>query len=205
MQVIVNGQNMDIGEALKTHVEDHLTETCQKFFDHTIQATVHFQKEPHAHYRSDITVSVGNGIVLKAKATESDVYPAFDHALDRIAKQLRRYKGRIRDHHQKRATSEMSLGVPANQYVIEAEKDNEQVNESSEYNPLIIAENQMLIEELTVGEAVMRLDLADLPAMMFRNTKNGRVNMVYRRVDGNIGWLDPKEALDSKAEKQAAQ
>lgn len=191
MQVLIQGKHLDIGDAFRGYIEEKLTDTCTKYFNHTIQGDVQVAKDTGKHlYRSDITISVGNGIVLKATAEEHEPYPAFDKATTKLANQLKRYKERLRNHHQRLSTSEVSLAQPANEYTLQAELPEQQ--DEAEDNPVIIAELATRIESLTVSEAVMRLDLGDLPALMFKNASHGGMNMVYRRPDGQIGWVDPQ-------------
>ncbi len=187
-QVIVQGQQLDVGEALRGYVQEKLSDTSAKFFSHSIQGNVHFVREASG-FRADITLSVGNGILLKASANEQDPYPAFDHANNRLTNQLKRYKGKLRDHHAERADKNAGLlGVPANEYTLEDTDDGVERGD----NPLTLAEMPTSVETLTVSEAVMRMDLAEMPAMLFKNAAHGRLNMVYRRKDGNIGWVDPQ-------------
>ncbi len=201
MQVIVQGQHINVGEALRTYIEDRITETCEKFFDHTIQSNVHLTPAPHGFYQCDITVSVGNGLVLKASADANDPYPAFDSAADKIKKRLRRYKARIRDHHKRQSMAEAVKSIPANLSVIES---NEEHEEEVPENPVIVAEMETTIETLNVSDAVMRMDLGDLPALMFRDSKTGGVSVVYRRKDGNIGWIDSR-MVENQTPKQVAE
>lgn len=190
MQVLIQGKHLDIGDAFRGYIEDKLTETCTKYFNHSIQGDVHLIKDSHHHlYRSDITVAVGNGIVLKATAEEHEPYPAFDKATSKLANQLKKYKNRLRDHHQRLSTSE-AVRQPANEYTLQAEEHNDNQQAEGSDDPLIIAELPTVIEELTVSDAVMRLDLGALPALLFKNAGHGGFNMVYRRADGQIGWVD---------------
>jgi hypothetical protein len=132
-------------------------------------------------------VRVGRGILLQASADSTDIYPAFDTALAKLEKRLRRYKRRLRDHHGPEAT--LPPEAPARQYVIEADGAGE---DDAGTEPVIIAEMDTTIETLSVADAVMRMDLADLPALLFRSGAHGGLNMIYRRPDGHVGWIDPK-------------
>lgn len=190
MQVLIQGKHLDIGDAFRGYIEDKLKETCTKYFNHTIQGDVHLMKDTHSHvYRTDISVAVGNGIVLKATAEEHEPYPAFDKATTKLANQLKKYKNRLRDHHQRLSTSE-AIRQPANEYTLQAEEHVETQAAEGSDDPLIIAELPTIIETLTVSEAVMRLDLGAMPALLFKNAGHGGFNMVYRRADGQIGWVD---------------
>ena len=150
-----------------------------------------------------VVVHVGSGITLQASGEAEDVYNSFDMAADRVMKRMRRYKRKLRDHHREQASRQRE-SVPAQQYVLAAETDDEAPDETEEQGtpepeaappagPIIVAESTMQIDTMSVGEAVMRMDLAELPAMMFRNSSHGGMNVVYRRPDGNIGWIDPKQ------------
>jgi ribosomal subunit interface protein len=189
MQVIVQGQQVDVGEALRGYVQEKIEDTCAKFFSHTIQGNVHFARESTG-FRTDITLTVGNGITLSASANDpADPYPAFDQANSKLMKQLKRYKDRLRDHHKKIEKGDFPLPEAANEYTL---SDAETHGEGGD-NPVTLAEMPTRLDTLSVSEAVMRLDLGDLPALLFKNGAHGRMNMVYRRADGNIGWVDPQE------------
>ncbi|MDP2699190.1 ribosome hibernation-promoting factor, HPF/YfiA family [Thalassospira sp.] len=193
MQITVIGKQLDVGSALREHVSETLDLAVEKYFDHAIEATVTITKQAHL-YHSQISVHVGKGMLVQAKAAANEVYPAFDAACERVAKRLRRYKRRLRDHHSNRLDHLDQAMLDAKHYVIQQEaedhSDDDQING---FEPLIVAETPDRIDTLSVGEAVMRLDLGDIPALMFRNGKHGGLNVVYRRADGNIGWLDPAE------------
>jgi len=186
MEISINGKRLDVGGALRGHVEEHLTSTVGKYFSRAHDATVTFSREAHL-FRADISVHPIKGVLAKGHASADDAYAAFDAAAERIAKQLRRYKRRLNDHHKGRTGDE---STPAQQYVIAAETEEEELPEQGQ--PVIIAELPTEIATSSVSEAVMRMDLADAPALMFRNHANGRLNVVYRRPDGNIGWIDPE-------------
>ncbi len=188
MRIQISGQNISLGSALQEHVETVLTGAVNKYFDRAIEADVVFHKEAHL-FKADIRVNegTGNGMMIRAEGKADDVYPAFDAAAEKIEKQLRRYKRRLKDHH-KTPLSELSL--EAKKYVIPDHDAEDVTSESDEEVPLIIAEKQLAIETLTVSDAVMRMNLADLPAVMFVNKKTGDVNLVYRRHDGNISWVE---------------
>lgn len=191
MQVIVEGQQIDVGDALRGYIEEKLVDTCGKYFNHTIQGSVSLSPEANS-FRSDITLSVGNGILMKASAVNHDPYPAFDQAHHRLITQLKKYKDRLRNHHQRLANrSADALGAPANEYTLRHDVDEVEHGEGGD-NPLILAEMPTIVEDLTVSEAVMRMDIADQDVMVFKNAAHGRLNVVYRRRDGQIGWIDPQ-------------
>lgn len=192
MDISVKGKQVDVGDALRHHAESRLVDTVAKYFDSALDSNVVFSRDGN-NFRADISVHAGRGMLMQGRSSANDAYAAFDGALERIAKRLRRYKKRIRDHHKGVVGDET---IAAQYAVIASEPDDETVSE--EYHPAIIAEMAHEIATLTVGEAVMRLDLADVPALMFRNRAHGGLNVVFRRVDGNVGWIDPSNSKDSK-------
>ena len=196
MQLSVKGKQIDIGAALKSHIESSLENTVDKYFENPQEGSVVISKEGQS-FRSDISLHVGRGILLQSHALSDDPYVSFDNALARLAKQLRRYKSRLRNHH----TDKSEREVLAAQYTVLSGKNDEPQEEDTgaESAPVIVAETTSEISTLTVGEAVMRMDLADLPALMFRNRGSGNINMIYRRTDGNVGWVDPRESAPSGA------
>ena len=190
MQLTVKGKQLDVGQALRAHVDDRLSGLTSKYFDNAIEGTVVFSRQAHL-FRTDLSLHIGRNILLQSNGEASDPYVAFDLSADRMGKRLRRYKRRLRDHHNRATASEP--GIPAQTYILEAEPEEPADHDADEPNqPIVVAEMATSVDSLTVSEAVMRLDLGDLPALMFRNSAHGGLNMVYRRGDGNIGWVDPR-------------
>ena len=190
MQLSVKGKQLDIGEAFRSHIEESLDHVLGKYFGNVIEAHVTVSKNAHL-YHASVAAHVGRQIHLSAQGEAEQPYPAFDQALERLSKRLRRHKRRLRDHH--RDDVERQEGIPAQQYVLSDEEDEAEAAAAEADNPpTVIAEMTTEIPSLTVSEAVMRMDLAELPALMFRNQAHGGLNMVYRRADGNIGWVDPR-------------
>jgi len=187
MNLIVKGQQIDVGDALREHLRSSLDDVFGKYFGNAIDATVTLSRDAHL-YRASISAHVGRGIMAQSEALADQPYIACDQALDRLAKRLRRHKRRLRDHHKMPVEME-SAGL----YVLSgAPVDEESPAETNDGAPMVIAEMKTDIATLTVSEAVMRLDLADDGALMFVNRAHGGLNMVYRRPDGNVGWVDPK-------------
>lgn len=188
MRYQISGKQIDIGMALQTHVEDELSAVVQKYAERPTDAIVVFSK--HAHeYVCEATVHLSTGLTAQAKAHETEIYAAFDKCADKMEKQLRRYKRRLKDHHRERAQPVELLG--ASSYVL-ASSDGADESEPDSLQPMIIAEMETKIPALTVGEAVMQMELAGAPVLVFRKEgKDSGVNIVYRRDDGNIGWIDP--------------
>ena len=188
MDIRVSGHQIDTGEALRGHVDTRLTGIAEKYFSRAISAQVTFGKGPHDHsFICDVVAHVPQGVVLKGHGAAAGAHAAFDQAADRIEKQLRRYKRRLKDRHAARMDGAV-IDVPS--YVIEAPA-HESDDEVTEFNPVIIAESTTVLKRLSVSEAVMELDMTGAPVVVFRHANHGRVNLVYRRPDGNVGWIDP--------------
>jgi ribosomal subunit interface protein len=186
MQLSITGKQIDIGAALRTYVTQKVTQSVGKYFDRPVDGAVTFSRDGH-EYRADCMVHLSSGLHLQAQGRSADIYASFDSAIERMDKRLRRYKGRIRDHHNgSRASVALS---PAREHIIAGDAD-ESASEPETLNPVIVSENMTQLKTLTVGEAVMQLDLSDAPALVFRNSAHGEINVVYRRADGNIGWID---------------
>jgi ribosomal subunit interface protein len=166
-------------------VRESLSGVFEKYFGGAIDGTVIFSRDAHL-LRASVTVHVGRGITAQSEATADQPYAAFDIAADRLAKRLRRHKRRLRDHHKMPVEAH-----PADHYVLTPDEDHE-ADGSIDGTPMVVAEMKAEILALTVSEAVMRLDLEDSGALLFVNRAHGGLNMVYRRPDGNIGWVDPK-------------
>ena len=193
MNLTVNGKGIDVGEALRTYVAEGLDRMFEKYFSNPIEATVTFSKQGY-RFHVTISVHVGRCILMQAEDDAGDAYAAFDITAETIAKRLRRHKRRLRDHHRAETDS-----YAAKQFVLAGDVgeeaadggDSEGVDHANGHAALIVAELEADIPTLTVGEAVMRLDLAETQAMLFHNRAHGGLNMVYRRNDGKIGWVDP--------------
>lgn len=180
---------MDVGERLRRHVETRLNDGVAKYFDHAQESHVVFEPDGPL-VRADISVHVGRGIQVQGHGSAEDAQTAFGQAMERIAKRLRRNKRRLRDHHRKSGTARREEALTA-QHSILADPADQPDDESEGGHPVVVAETVAEIESMTVSEAVMRLDLAEQPVVVFRNAANGGVNVVYRRGDGNLGWVDP--------------
>jgi ribosomal subunit interface protein len=187
----VSGKNIDVGEALRTRVNQRIAEATAKYFDGGFSGHVTVGKEGSG-FRTDCVIHLDSGIVLEADAVAADAYASADLAAERIEKRLRRYKGRLKDHQAARLDGHAIGGtaVDAPSYVIAApEHDAEE--ELTEWHPVIIAESTTALKRLSVSEAVLELDLTGVTVVVFRHAGHGRVNLVYRRSDGHIGWIDP--------------
>lgn len=190
MQLSVKGKQLDVGDALRNHIADSLDRMLGKYFGTAIDAHVTLSPEAHL-FRAVVAAHVGRNIQLEAQGEAGDAYAAFDAAAERLSKRLRRYKRRLRDHHKETAASEQAP-LPAQQFILAGNETDQEAESGLNGQPTVVAEMTTDIPSLTVSEAVMRMDLADLPAMLFRNSAHGGLNMIYRRQDGNIGWIDPR-------------
>ena len=188
MRYQISGKQIDIGEALQNHVQDELNETVQKYAERPTEAVVVFSKSGH-EFVCEATVHLSTGLTAQAKAHQNEIYAAFEFCREKMEKQLRRYKRRLKDHHKDRVEPVEIYG--ASSYIIASEVESED-QEPESLQPIIVAEMETKIPSLSVGEAVMQMELAGAPVLVFRNEGKEGVNVVYRRDDGNIGWIDPQ-------------
>jgi ribosomal subunit interface protein len=193
MQITVSGKQVDLSDALRTRVSTQMDTIASKYFDHALEANVTFSRA-RSFFTCDINVHAGRGLQLRGEGEAADANTAFDDAAEHIAKRLRRYRRRVNDHH--RDLAQRARPEAARQYILQEEAngiDHAAVDGRTldEAYATVIAETQTEIASLSVGEAVMRMDLADQVVMMFRNSASGVLNVVYRRGDGHIGWIDP--------------
>ncbi len=187
MQYQITGKQIDIGDALQVHVKDNLGEAVQKYAERPTNANVTFSKSA-SEFLCEATVHLSTGLTVQAGAKAHEIYAAFDAAAEKMEKQLRRYKRRLKDHHKDRANPvELSAGAS---YIL-ANDSREGDNEPESLQPMIVAEMEHSIPALSVGEAVMQMELAGAPVLVFKNETSANVNVVYKRDDGNIGWIDP--------------
>jgi len=198
MDIRVSGHQVDTGDALRAHVADRLEGIADKYFSRALSATVTFGKGPHDYgFRCDIVAHVMQGVILKGSGTAQEAHPSFDAAAERIETQLRRYTRRLKDRHgvQQAAASAALDGLngydaDAGYTVFEAAEETVEPAD----NPLIIAETRVDVPDSSVSDAVMMLDLRNTNALLFKNSGTGAYNMVYRRGDGTIGWVEPQRA-----------
>ncbi|MES2445055.1 MAG: ribosome-associated translation inhibitor RaiA [Pseudomonadota bacterium] len=193
MDIRVSGHQVDTGDALKGHVTDRLQGIADKYFSRAISAQATFGKGPHDNgFTCDIVAHVMHGLVLKASNKGMEAHGAFDGAADRIETQLRRYTRRLKDRHNGQAIAVAESGAYDNAgYTLFQEAP--EAEEAADA-PLVIAETRVDVPDATVSDAVMMLDLRHTNALLFRNTGTGAFNMVYRRGDGTIGWVEPNRA-----------
>lgn len=208
MGLRVSGKNFDIGEAMRQHVFDRVVAAAGKYFDGSVTGHVIVEHEGSG-YRANCTLHLTSGVTLQVEGRAHDPYISFDQAADRLEKRLRRYKRRLKDHHAGAANG--TTGVPSGSaageteivadYVIEA--PDADASEENEYNAVVVAEHSAALRTMAVAAAVLELDFTGAPVLVFRHASSGRVNVVYRRSDGNIGWIDPSRQ-ETKATKYSS-
>ena len=186
MDLSINGKHVDVGDALRAHVEEMLNGAVSKYFDRPLDGTVTFSREG-VNFRVDISVHAARGVSMQGSAMAADAYTAFDGTVEKIAKRLRRRKRRMRDRHKGGGRAEAPVAAPEPVFA----PDDEDQEQPVSGKPVVIAEPPAEIATLVVSQAVMRMDLEDATALMFRNRAHGGLNVIYRRPDGNIGWIDP--------------
>jgi ribosomal subunit interface protein len=189
VDVRVAGHQVDTGESLREHAQRRIGEITEKYFSRSVGANVTFGRGPNSDYTCDIVAPVTQGVVLKASHSAREAEMAFNGAADRIEKQLRRYMRRLKDH---KPGSDGGSYVENAGYTIFAAP--QASNDEEAAFPAVVAETRTDIPEASVSDAVMLMDLRNTNALMFRNSGTGEFNMVYRREDGNIGWVEPHEA-----------
>ncbi len=191
MQITVSGKQVELSDALRERVAEHLNQVARKYFEHAQEAHVTFGRA-RSFFTCDINLHAGRGLTLRGEGEAADAHGAFDDAAEHIAKRLRRYRRRVNEH--ARDLANRARPEAARQYVLRQDDDGA-VAPAGRAEPdtfaTVIAESPAEISRLSVGEAVMQLDLADQQVLMFRNCATGELNVVYRRGDGNVGWIDP--------------
>ncbi len=196
MRIQVAGRQMEVGEALRTRIESEIASGVGKYFSRATDAVVTVGKNGGAGVDVDCTVHLSSGITLQAEGHGGDAHSAFDDALGKLEKRVRRYKRRLKNHHGD-AKSPLPTEA-ASAYVLaplgEESETEEEDAAGREDAPLVIAETTVQVRTMPVSMAVMQLDLSEHPVVMFRNAANGALNVVYRRKDGNVGWIDPDRA-----------
>ena len=196
MTLRISGKSISVGDALRSRVSERTDEVLRKYFDGNYSGHITLSKDGFG-FRTDCVVHLDSGMVLEADALAADAYASADQAALRLEKRLRRYKHRLKDHQVTRATGRPAddgppdrTAISAPSYVIAApEHDSEE--EVTQWSPVVIAESTTALKRLSVSEAVMELDMTGAPVVVFRHGDDGRVNLVYRRPDGNVGWVDP--------------
>lgn len=188
MRYQISGKQIDIGNALQVYVQNELNGIVQKYAERPTDANIIFSKSG-SEFVCEATVHLSTGLTASAKGHAHEIHAAFDSTADKMEKQLRRYKRRLKDHHIDRSEPVEHSG--ASSYILAADQESED-SEPETLQPMIVAEMETRIQSLSVGEAVMQMELSSAPVLVFRNEGNSGINVVYRREDGNIGWIDPE-------------
>ncbi|MEJ6393329.1 ribosome-associated translation inhibitor RaiA [Gymnodinialimonas sp. 2305UL16-5] len=189
MRYQISGKQIEIGQALQTHVQDSLSTIAEKYAGRPTDATVIFSKSG-SEFVCETAVHLSTGLTASAKGHAHEIYASFEATADKLEKQLRRYKRRLKDHHRERTTPIDVFGAAS--YILASSEATNDDPEPDSLQPIIVAEMETRIPSLSVGEAVMQMEIAGAPLLVFRNEGQDRVNVVYRRDDGNVGWIDPR-------------
>ena len=184
MVLRISGRHMDVGEAFRGRIESKIEEQIAKYFDGNYSGTVVVSKDA-LRFSTDCTLHLDSGVVFQAAGESHDPESSFLEAAERIEKRLRRYKRRLKDH---KATASSSREVA---YTVVAPIPEEAEEVPEDYAPAVIAETSLVVATHSVANAVMELDRRDTPVVVFKNAGSGEINIVYRRADGNVGWVDP--------------
>jgi ribosomal subunit interface protein len=187
MTIQITGKNLDAGNAFQTYASDKLHTVLRKYLDRVPDGHIRLERE-RGLFKTSCSVRLTSGLLLEAHGEGGDAYTSVDSATQRLETRVRRYKSRIKNHSSAEATARRKADMEARDYVVSLGDEEQPEHEGA--NPLIIAEGQRNIGHMTVSEAVMQLDLSEAPFMIFKNAAHGGLNVVYRRNDGNIGWID---------------
>jgi len=188
MRYKITGKQIDIGEALQVQVQDVMNGVVQKYAERPTDANVVFSKDAH-EFVCEATIHLSTGLTAQAKASANEIYAALDACSDKLETQLRRYKRRLKNHHHERSEPVSLSG--ASSYILAGSSNGTEAEEPETLTPITIAEMETHVPSISVGEAVMQMELAGAPVLVFKNEGHGGINVVYRREDGNIGWIDP--------------
>lgn len=188
MQYQISGKQIDIGNALQVQVQEQIDTVIEKYSARPTDANVVFSRDAH-QFVCETTVHLSTGLTVQARGVAGEIYAALDAATDKMDTQLRRYKRRLKDHHKERVDPIELIG--ASSYIL-SPRDETEIKADEPTSPMIVAEMETQVPTISVSEAVMQMELADAKLQVFRNEKHGGVNVVYRREDGNIGWIDPR-------------
>jgi ribosomal subunit interface protein len=202
MRIQVAGRQMDVGEALRNRIESELSTGVGKYFNRATDAVVTVSKAGGPGVSVDCSVHLASGISLQVEGEGADAHTAFDNALGKLEKRVRRYKRRLRNHHTNGKSPLPAEAAPA--YVLaptkeDSEDEADAASREPEAGPLVIAETTVPVRTMTVSTAVLQLDISESPVLVFRNAAHGGLSLVYRRADGNVGWIDPDRATARSA------
>ena len=191
MNVQINGKQIDIGDSLRSHVEQKASSLISKYSNSATDIVTTFSKDRY-EFLCDISIHISSGMTAQAKGKANEIYTSFENALEKIGKQLRRYKRRLKNHNHDR--KEPIEFIQASSYILSSHDEETDSNDKESLKPLIIAEMQTKISTMSVGEAVMQMELLGSNLLIFKNSLNKKINVVHMREDGNIGWVDPQQS-----------
>ncbi len=194
MTIQITGKNVQVGDAFQTYAGDKIRTVLQKYLAREVDGHIRLEREREL-FKTACSVRLANGLLLEAHGEGADAYGSVDSAAHRLETRVRRYKGRIKSH-SSAAAARRKVDIEATDHIVSLRDDDEP--EQDEANPLIIAEGQRNISHMTVSEAVLQLDLSEAPFMIFKNASHGGLNVVYRRSDGHIGWIDADMPVGAK-------
>ena len=186
MTLRVSGRQVDVGESLRTYAEDVIADTVEKYFDGKFSGQMTLEKEGIG-FKSDLVIHLDTGMVMQASGSDTDAQKSFDNAAEHIDKRLRRYKRRLKSH--RSDFHESPEGIEVAYGVLQSPSEQEEVPD--DFTPVVIAESTSPLRTMTVGDAVVSLDMTDAPVVVFKNAGDDAINVVYRRADGHIGWVNP--------------
>jgi len=189
MSIKVTGKQIEVGEAFQKFVNERISQVLEKYVGSELSGHLRIEKERN-NFRTNCHIQLKSGLVMQSQGEAGDAYASAEVAFEHLEKRVRRYKRRLKNHHQGKTTQDKIFDHLAADYVVRSGEDEAKGEEDPA--PVIISENERRYGEMPVSEAVMQLDLADDPVIVFRNAAHGGLNIVYRRADGNIGWIDPK-------------
>lgn len=195
MGIQITGKNIEAGEAFQTYVKDRVTELLEKYVGPELSGHIRIEKE-RSNFLTNCHIQLRSGLVMQSHGEAPDAYASAEAAFERLEKRVRRYKRRLKNHHHGQNSQIPALDASATDYLVQAGEAEEAAADAAA--PVIVAERERRYGEMAVSEAVMQLDLADDPVFVFRNAANGGLNIVYRRHDGNIGWIDPQPKPEDK-------
>ena len=209
MSLQVTGKNIEVGDSFKEYVGDKLDDAIEKYVGQHLAAHIRVEKE-RGRFHTNCSVRLGSGLMLEAAGEGTDAYARADAAFEHLEKRLRRYKRRLKSRHHGTNATRVAPEVQVNDFVVALQDESltDDVADAAAHavggtaggdHALVVAETERAVREVAVSEAVMQLDLTDEAFLVFRNAGNGAINVVYRRKDGNIGWIDPGSPLGSKA------
>jgi ribosomal subunit interface protein len=191
MTIKVTGKNIEAGEAFQSYVTDKLSTVLDKYIGPEVGGHVRVEKE-RGRFRTNCSILLRTGLPLESQGEAGDAYSSADVAVERLEKRVRRYKRRLKNHHHGAAAYSPPPETSASDYIVKVDEEELDTDSQEMDAPLVVAESERVLREMAVSEAVMHLDLTEDAFLVFRNAAHGGINIVYRRADGNIGWIDPQ-------------